>query len=138
MVWAMLAAYLTRKPPLVQSLVVGACCGLFVTANAQANERSPRITSTVLLVVVVGLITGGLFFLGLRAQHIATTTESESPRWVTIVYVAVWLLSLIAALRALFGAGGFKVAVIAVVPIVLLAPTALAGVQTLRRTRHLR
>ena len=86
MVRAMLAPYLTRKPPLVQSLVVGACCGLFVTPTLRpttAAEPHCRLASPV------------------------------RRRWV-------------------------QVAVIAIVPIVLLAPTALAGVQTLRRTRHVR
>ncbi len=131
MVWAMLAAFLTRKPPLLQASVVGLCCGLFVTAAAEADDRSPRIGSTVLLVVLVGLVTGGLFFLGLRAQHVAARAESQLPLWVTVVYVVVWLLSLVAAVGALFGDGGFKVAVLAIVPIVLLGPTALTGLRTL-------
>src|SRR5262249_45290436 len=118
----------------LQSLVVGLCCGLFVAAATDANDRSPRIAPTLLLIVVVGLVIGGLFFLGLRAQHVAASSGSEPPRWVTIVYLVIWLLSLISAVRALFGEGGFKVAVLAIVPIVLLGPTALAGLQTLART----
>lgn len=135
MIWAMLAAFLTRKPPLVQALVVGLCCGLFVATNAQANERSPRISSTLVLIVVVGLATGGLFFLGLRTS---SATEADLPSWVVSVYVMVWLLSLAAAVRALLGDGGFKVAALAIVPIVLLAPTALDGLRTLFRPRHAR
>jgi flagellar biosynthesis protein FliQ len=131
MVWAMLAAFLTRRSPLVQSLVVGLCCGLFVAAAADANDRSPRIAPTVVLVIVVGLVIGGLFFAGLRAQHVAVRSGSEPPRWVTIVYVVIWLLSLGSAIRALFGEGGFKVAVLAIVPIVLLGPTAIAGMRSL-------
>jgi hypothetical protein len=48
----------------------------------------------------------------------------------------VWVLSLLAALRALFGAGGLKVAALAIVPIVLLAPPALGWIAArLRRNR---
>lgn len=54
MLWAMLAAFLTHKPPLVQAVVVGACTGLFVAAAAQANERNPTIERTALLVLVWG------------------------------------------------------------------------------------
>jgi hypothetical protein len=43
----------------------------------------------------------------------------------------VWVLSLLAAVRALFGAGGLKVAALAIVPIVLLAPPALGGIRAL-------
>jgi hypothetical protein len=41
------------------------------------------------------------------------------------------VVALIAAALALFGEGGFKVAVFAVVPIILLAPPALVGVRRL-------
>jgi hypothetical protein len=43
----------------------------------------------------------------------------------------VWLLSLIAAISAVFGAGGLKVVVLAIVPIVLLAPPALVSIRAL-------
>jgi hypothetical protein len=46
------------------------------------------------------------------------------------------VLSLLAAVGALFGAGGLKVAVLAILPIVLLAPPALHGIRAvLRRPR---
>ena len=38
------------------------------------------------------------------------------PRWLYAVYVVVWLLALAATLYTLFCAGGFKVAVLAIVP----------------------
>jgi hypothetical protein len=45
----------------------------------------------------------------------------------------VWVLSLLAAIRALFGEGGVIVAALAIVPIVLLAPPALGALRTLLR-----
>jgi hypothetical protein len=129
MVWAMMAAFLMRKPPLVQASVVGLSCGLFVAAAAEADGRSPQPGPTAALVVLVGFVTGGLFYLGLRAQHVAASSASDLPRWIRVVYVVVWLFSIVAALRALFGAGGFKAAAPAIVPIVLLGPTALAGLR---------
>jgi hypothetical protein len=39
MIWALLAAYLTKRPPWVQALVFGLCVGLFVATAAEANER---------------------------------------------------------------------------------------------------
>lgn len=132
MIFALLAAYLTRRPPLVQAVVVGLCTGLFVAALANAEQRDPVITSVVLLVVTVAVVAGGLFFLGLRAgRRHGWTPGSPPPWWVDVIYVAIWILSLLAAVRALLGAGGLKVAVLAIVPIVLLAPPALLGVRML-------
>jgi hypothetical protein len=48
----------------------------------------------------------------------------------------VWVLSLLAALRGLFGACGLKVAALAIVPIVLLAPPALGWIVALLRRRQ--
>jgi hypothetical protein len=79
-IWALLAAYLTKRPAWVQAAVFGVCTGLFVTAGAEA--------------------------------------DSGSPTWVHVAYSGAWLLSIAAAVLALFGAGGFKVAVLAIVPIV--------------------
>lgn len=45
------------------------------------------------------------------------------------LYGVVWLSGLAAALLALFGEGGFKVTILAVVPLVLLAPTAFYGIR---------
>ena len=47
----------------------------------------------------------------------------------------MWLISLTAAVGTIFGDGGVKVAVIAIVPIVLLAPPALIGIRALLRGR---
>lgn len=128
MVWVLLAKFLTSKPPLVQSIVVGLCCGLFVAAGAKANDRDPQISSVVPLVLVWGVALGALFYAGLayRRSH-GWDPANPAPGWLYASYAFVWVLGLVAALLALFGAGGFKVAVLAVVPLVLLAPTALTG-----------
>ena len=130
MLWAMLAAFLTRKPPLVQSVVVGACTGLFVAAAAQANERNPTIGRTAVLVLVWGCVAGALFYAGLIYQRRHGWVPSEpGPGWLYGVYTVVWLWGILAALAALLGAGGFKVAALTIVPLVLLAPTALQGIR---------
>src|SRR3954449_3290617 len=67
MIWALLAAYLTKRPAWVQALVFGLCAGLFVTAAAESRNRDPAIGAVVLLVLGVGVGVGGAFYLGLRA-----------------------------------------------------------------------
>ncbi len=137
MVWAMLAAFLTRKPPIVQAVVLGLCTGLFVSALATANQRDPRISAVAVLVLVAGAITGRQFRAGLayQRQH-GWTPENPAPGWLYAVYAAVWPVGLVAAVLALFGDGGFTVAVLAIVPLVLIAPTALHGMgQMLHRRR---
>jgi hypothetical protein len=47
----------------------------------------------------------------------------------------VWLISVTAAVGTSVGDGGAKVAVIAIVPIVVLAPSALMGIRALLRRR---
>jgi hypothetical protein len=132
MIWALLAAFLTKRPAWVQAVVVGLCTGLFVAAGAYANQRDPLIGSVVLLVLAVAVVAGVGFHLALRARlRHGWAAGSAPPTWVNLVYAAVWLLSLIAAISALFGAGGLKVAVLAIVPIVLLAPPALVGIRAL-------
>ena len=131
MIWALLAAYLTKRPSWVQATVFGLCSGLFVTAAAEAGTREPLISSMLVLVVVVGIATGGVFYLGLRAAARRASVAGRPPRWVHAAYAVAWVLSIIAALLALFGAGGFPVAVLAIVPIVLLAPAALVGIRSL-------
>ncbi len=132
MIWALLAAYLTKRPAWVQALVFGLCAGLFIAAAAKANERNPLISSVALLVLVAGAATGTTFYLALRAQHRhGWRTGTAPPVWVDLLYAAVWVLSLLAAVRALFGEGGLKVAALAIVPIVLLAPPAIAGIRAL-------
>jgi type III secretory pathway component EscS len=130
MLWALLAAFLTRKPPLVQAAVVGLCVGLLVATAAQANEREPSIQSTVLLVLGWGCVAGALFYAGLVFQRRHGWVPDEpGPRWLYGVYTVIWLFGLLAAVMALIGAGGFKVAVLTVVPLVLIAPTALQGIR---------
>jgi len=131
MIWALLGAYLTKRPPWVQAVVFGLCTGLFVTAATEADARDPVISSVVLLVLTVAVIVGGLFYLGLRADRRKRRDDDGSPAWVHLAYAGAWLLSIVAAVLALFGAGGFKVAVLAIVPIVLLAPPALVGLRAL-------
>jgi hypothetical protein len=135
MVWALLAKFLTSKPPLVQALVVGLSSGLFVATAAEANERNPLITSTVLLVLVAGAVLGGLFYAGLAVQRRNAWTHDEpGPGWLYALYAGVWILGLAAAAYALLSEGGFKVAALAIVPLVLLAPTAFEGIRrALRR-----
>jgi hypothetical protein len=134
MIWALLAAYLAKRPAWVQALVVGLCAGLFIATAAEANERNPLIGSVVLLVLVAGAVAGTAFYLALRAQQRhGWTTGTAPPLWVGLIYAAVWVLSLLAAIRALFGEGGLKVAALAIVPIVLLAPPAVAGIRALLR-----
>jgi hypothetical protein len=133
MIWALLAAYLTKRPPWVQAGVLGLCTGLFVTAGVEADTRDPSISSGILLVLTVAVISGGLFYLGLRADQRSRREEDGAPTWVHVAYAGAWLLSIVATVLALFGAGGFKVAVLAIVPIVLLAPPALVGLRALLR-----
>jgi hypothetical protein len=76
--------------------------------------------------------------VGGRAPLTVTTPAGEAdraaPRWLYAVYAAVWVFGIVAALFALLGVGGFKVAALAIVPLVLLAPTALYGIRlTLHR-----
>jgi hypothetical protein len=131
MLRVLLAAYLTKRPPWVQAVVFGPCVGLFVAAGAAANTRNPVISSVLLQVLAVAGISGGLFYLALRAQLHRRPTGSGSPAWVHVAYTGAWLLSAVAAVLALFGAGGFKVAVLAIMPIVLLTPPALIGIRAL-------
>lgn len=130
MVWALLAKFLTSKPPLVQAVVVGLCCGLFVAAAADANDRDPQISSTAWLVLLWATALGALFFAGLTYQRRhGWSTDRPAPAWLTGVYALVWLVGLAAALLALFGEGGVKVAALTIVPLVLLAPTAMQGIR---------
>ncbi len=128
MVWALLAAFLARQPPLVQATVLGLCTGLFVSAAAEANNRNPVLSSVLVQVLVSGVIAGGLFYWGLESQRRkGWSPSSPAPRWLHALYVVVWLFASAVAVSTLFGAGGLKVAVLAIVPLVLLAPTAIRG-----------
>jgi hypothetical protein len=133
MVFALLAKFLLKQPALVQSVVLGLCTGLFVSALAQANERDPAIGSAVRLVLIWGAVAGALFHAGFVVQRRrGRAADDSAPNWLYGVYAVVWIFGILAALYALFSEGGFKVAALAIVPIVLLAPTALYGIRLVR------
>src|SRR4051812_20406825 len=100
MVWALLAAYLTKRPAWVQALVFGLCAGLFVTAAAESRNRDPGIGAVVLLVLGIGVVVGGAFYLGLRAELRRGATGDRAPSWVHVSYAGAWLLGIAAALLA--------------------------------------
>jgi hypothetical protein len=130
MLWALLAKFLLGQPAWVQATVLGLCTGLFATATAQANERDPAIDTTVLLALVWGAVAAALYYLGFKVQsRRGAAAEHAAPPWLYALYSVVWLSGLAAAVLTLVGEGGFKVAVLAVVPLVLLAPTALYGIR---------
>ena len=130
MMWALLAKFLLKQPPLVQAAVLGLCTGLFVTAAAEANERDPAISAVILLVLFWGVLSGALYYAGFRYQgRRGPAAEHAAPRWLYVLYAAVWVCGVVAALLALFGAGGIKIAALAIVPLVLLAPTAFYGIR---------
>jgi hypothetical protein len=130
MLWALLAKFLTSKPPLVQALVVGLSSGLFVATAAEANQRDPQISSIAVLVLGAGAVLGGMFYAGLAVQRRNGWTHGDSgPSWLYALYAGVWILGLAAAVFALLSYGGLKVAVLTIVPLVLLAPTALQGIR---------
>jgi len=136
MVWALLAKFLTSKPPFVQAIVVGLSSGLFVATAAEANHRDPRISSIAVLVLVAGAVLGGLFYAGLAVQRrTGRPHDAPGPPWLYAVYASVWVLGLVAAVFALLSDGGFKVAALAIVPLVLLAPTAFQGIRLVLRHR---
>ena len=130
MVWALMAKFLTSKPPFVQAIVVGLSSGLFVATAADANERDPQISSMAVLVVVAGVVLGGLFYAGLAVQRRnGWAHNDDTPGWLYALYASVWVLGLAAAVYALFSEGGFKVAALTIVPLVLLAPPAFQGIR---------
>ena len=107
MIWAFPAAYLRRRPACVQALVFGLCVGLFNATAATANQREVLLNSVVLLVLVAGAVTGAAVYSALRAQQ-RRAVDATAPVWVDLANLAVWVLSLLAAVRALFGVGGLK------------------------------
>jgi hypothetical protein len=133
MIWALLAAWLRKQPAWIQALVFGLCVGLFIAAAANADNRDPLLSSLAVVVLVAAVISGAAFYLALRAQQRHSSADAAAPAWIDVVYLAVWLLSLLAAVRALFGDGGLKVAALAIVPIVLLLPNAISGIRLLLR-----
>ncbi|MDZ5623031.1 hypothetical protein [Nocardioides bizhenqiangii] len=130
MFFALLAKFLLKQPPMVQAAVLGLCTGLFVAATAEANERDPAVSSVVWLVLGWGALAGALYYAGFMLQHRrGAAIEDDVPPWVHALYAAVWVFGVVAALLALFGDGGFKVAALAIVPLVLLAPSAFYGIR---------
>ena len=130
MIWALLAKFLISKPAWVQAVTLGLCTGLFVTAAAEANNRDPAIDNTVVMVLVWGAVAAVLYFVGFSLQtRRGALSEHAAPTWLYVVYAVVWLSGLLAAVMALLGEGGFKVAILAIVPLVLLAPDDFYGIR---------
>jgi uncharacterized membrane protein YfcA len=135
MIWALLAAFLRNRPPWVQAAMFGMCTGLFVAAGTSGVQRIADIDPSRLLVLVVAAFTASTFYVAMRAHLSNRSRGQERAGRVHGTCAAVWLLLLVAALRALLGAGGYRVAVFAIVPIVLLAPPALVGLRALTTRR---
>ena len=134
MIWALLATFLLSKPAWVQAVVLGLCTGLFVTSAAEANERDPALDNTVVMVLVWGAVAAVLYFVGFSLQtRRGALSGHAAPAWLYVLYAVVWLVGLTAAVTALLGEGGFTVAVLAIVPLVLLAPAALLGIRHVTR-----
>jgi hypothetical protein len=129
MIWALLAAFLMRRPAWMRALVFGTCLGLFVAA--EVYPREPLRSTAVVLTVAVAVLTGGVFFHALRTGAGPSPGAGGAPTWVAIACPGAWLLVVGAAVRALVVEHGARVAVLAVVPIVLLAPPAVAGIRAL-------
>jgi hypothetical protein len=130
MLFALLAKLLLKQPAPVQAVALGLCSGLFVAALAEADQRDPVISATVWLVLIWGVVAAVLFYAGFVAQRrrgLATDYTAQS--WLYGVYAVVWVFGIFAAGYALFGDGGFKVAALTVVPLVLLAPAAVHGIR---------
>jgi hypothetical protein len=128
MIWALLAAFLVRRPAWMQAVVFGTCVGLFVAAEAYSRE--PLISSALVVTGTVAVLTGGAFYLALRTRSGGTWTAGP-PTWVHAAYVGAWLLAIGAATRALVGGAGLRVAALAAVPIVLLGAPAIVGIRAL-------
>jgi hypothetical protein len=109
----------------VQAVVLGVCTGLFVTTAAEAHERAPVLGVVAGQILVTAVVAAALFLVGFRMQH-RRPGDGEDRRW---LYCAVWLVGIAAAVYALFGQGGVKVAALAIVPLVLIAPPAFQGLR---------
>ncbi|MDX6301473.1 MAG: hypothetical protein QOF53_2687 [Nocardioidaceae bacterium] len=131
MLFALLAAFLLRQPVTVQAVVLGLCTGLFVTTAAEAHDRTPVLSTVVLQVLGTAVVAGSLFVGGSRTRlrRQGADPDDADPAWLYWIYSAIWLAGIAAALYALFGGAGFKVAALAIVPLVLLAPSALQGLR---------
>jgi hypothetical protein len=115
--------------------MVGLCTGTFVVANVNAGQRDLPLAPAAALVLAAAVPIGWAFSRALRAELRSRAAGRATTSRVHAAYAAVWLLSVAAAVGTILGDGGVKVAVIAIVPIVLLAPPALTGIQALLR-RH--
>ena len=135
MLWALLAAFLRRRPPWLQAGMVGLCTGIFVVANVNAGQRDLRLGLAAALVLIAAVPIAWAVFRALRAELRSRAAGRPARSWVHAAHAAVWLMSVTAAVGTIFGDGGVKVAVIAIVPIVLLAPPALIGIRALLRGR---
>jgi 4-hydroxybenzoate polyprenyltransferase len=138
MLWALLAAFLRRRPPWLQAGMVGLCTGIFVVANVNAGQRDLRPAHAAALVLAAAVPIGWAFSRALRAELRSRAAGRPTTSRVHAAYAAVWLISVTAAVGTIVGDGGVKVAVIAIVPIVLLAPPAVIGIRALlgRRTER--
>ncbi|HET6394587.1 MAG TPA: hypothetical protein VFG13_17310 [Blastococcus sp.] len=135
MLWALLAAFLRRRPPWLQAAMVGLCSGIFVVANVNAGQRDLRPGAAAAFVLAVAVPLGWAFSRALRAErHRSASGRPATPRG-HAAYAAVWLVAVTAVVGTLLGDGGVRVAVIAIVPIVLLAPPAVLGIRALLRPR---
>jgi hypothetical protein len=131
MIWALLAAFLRNRPPWAQAAMLGLCTGLFVAAATVGVQRITDLGWSTLLVLVVGVSAGGPFYIVLLAHVRSRSTARERAIPIHVAHAAVWLVLVGMAVRALLVAGGPRVAVFAIVPIVLLAPPALVGLRVL-------
>jgi hypothetical protein len=131
MLWALLAAFLRSRPVGVQAAMFGLCTGLFVVAGTVGAGRLAQPGSATLLVLVVAVFAGGAFAVASVAQPLSGSRARGRVGGLQVAYAAGWVILLVAAVRALLGAGGYRVAVFAIVPLVLLAPPALVGLRAL-------
>jgi hypothetical protein len=135
MLWALLAAFLRNRPLWMQAAMFGFCVGLFVAASVVGVQRVAQLGPATALLLVVATLTGGAFYAALAA-HLRCRSDARRPAvWVDVTYVLVWLTVLSAAVGTLLAAGGVRVAVFAIVPLVLLAPPAVLGLRGLFRRR---
>jgi hypothetical protein len=138
MIWALLAAFLRKRAPWVQAVMVGVCTGLFVAAGTLGVARAVSVGSGTFLVLAIALVVGAAFY-GARRAHQPGRARARPPGpGAHVAYVALWVGFCAAAIRALVVAGGPRVAVFAIVPLVLLAEPALAGARALSGGRPMR
>jgi hypothetical protein len=131
MIWALLAAFLRNRALWVQAVMVGACTGLFVAAGSLGGSRAVSPGSGTFVVLVIALVAGGAYYGAQRRQPRGRgQAQPRGPR-VDVAFIAVWIALVVTAIRTLVVGGGPRVAVFAIVPLVLLAEPALAGVRAL-------